>query len=301
MQYAAVLVDNKDILQFLQIREGTTGRLNLTTIVPEQSRVNIEIYIVDGRRRTHVHTFSASGLTEIRHPEIIVSGYMRSELVLTLRVNGELVSRVSVSAIVQGSRSRLLPLFLISFFVIAAVVGTWFLVDWLRDSATTRRLEAAPSASVETDGAEIAPAAPALAEPDSTEAASATDESAADAADVEADLTTDRTWIVYFAAESTVLLPEAVVILDDVSVKDDVSVTDDVFLRITGHTALYDNEDSRLQLSVERADAVTSYLTARGVNVEIRSNGVGGTQPVTTGRYEQWLNRRVEIEQIIRE
>lgn len=293
MLHTAVLVDNKDLIRFLPIREGATGRVNLTTIVPDQPNASIEVYIVGARGRTLVHTFSATGLTQVQHPEIILSAFMREDLILTLRVNGEMVARAHVAVPRPRERSRLFLTLAIALICITAIVGIYFLVDLLRDGRggqTNTRANGPPAAAAESS--ESTSAVP----PKDSEPAVSSDDSSAELE--ETVWRTEKRWVAYFAAESAFLLPEAAATLDEIvsSYQGLVDGDSKGLLRITGHAALYDDEQSRQQLSVQRADAVASYLSASGVDIAFEAAGVGGTSPVTTAEHEQWLNRRVEID-----
>lgn len=70
-------------------------------------------------------------------------------------------------------------------------------------------------------------------------------------------------------------------------------------LLITGHTALRGTAQERLELSVQRAEAVADYLIQIGVrdNYHIFTQGKGATEPVASNNTEEGRkkNRRVEI------
>lgn len=70
-------------------------------------------------------------------------------------------------------------------------------------------------------------------------------------------------------------------------------------LLITGHTALRGTEQSRKQLSVERAEAVADYLIKSGVKdrYHIFTQGLGAEVPIADNKTEagRAKNRRVEI------
>ena len=100
---------------------------------------------------------------------------------------------------------------------------------------------------------------------------------------------------VYFEAESAMLTASARAELDRVATY--LSEWPDTRVSISGHTALYGNEQGREALSVARAQNVVDYLRERGWQpIETpRVRGLAGSTPVSTVRTEQQLNRRVEI------
>jgi outer membrane protein OmpA-like peptidoglycan-associated protein len=92
------------------------------------------------------------------------------------------------------------------------------------------------------------------------------------------------------------LLPSAQASLNDVA--DALKDQKDATMLIEGHTDSTGSDDTNLQLSKARADAVASYLTSRGLPQDrITTQGLGSSRPVasndsTEGRA---TNRRVEI------
>ena len=72
----------------------------------------------------------------------------------------------------------------------------------------------------------------------------------------------------------------------------------DTRVTVTGHCALYGNEEGREALSLARAQTVVTYLRQQGWRPAETPvvRGLAGSIPVTTGRAEQQLNRRAEID-----
>lgn len=69
-------------------------------------------------------------------------------------------------------------------------------------------------------------------------------------------------------------------------------------LEVTGHTDSSGDEGQNVQLSLARAEAVVTYLSARGMPSErLIADGVGSAEPIATGssRRARQLNRRVEF------
>ncbi len=283
----AVLVDNREFVRFCPLREGESGLINLTTMLPDQDRAYIEVYFVNGNLREHIHTFHASEIrTGDRKPQIVVSARVRGSATVTLRVDGELVATEAFSIPAAMRRGRPGPWIAAAGVIVLLALlgwGIWW-ITWgsgpvgSSGAASAARDEAvaAPEAEPQDD-----PAPPAEPPP----------------------LPDDRT--LYFTPESADLIPETRAKLDATATAIAEWATtggDPARLTVTaiGHTALYDTEASRLELSRERARATAARLEARleelGIRgVRIETSGRGGRDPVTREIETQWLNRRVEI------
>lgn len=100
---------------------------------------------------------------------------------------------------------------------------------------------------------------------------------------------------VLFATGKSELLPGAQKKLDDVvaALKEDPrSIT------IVGHTDSVGSDETNMQLSQKRAEAVRSYISTHGIVGErVQAQGVGKTQPVADNKAAEGRanNRRVEI------
>ena len=95
------------------------------------------------------------------------------------------------------------------------------------------------------------------------------------------------------------LKPQGRTKLDEVAGKlTDPSVTIDSMI-VTGHTDNVGSAASNQKLSERRAEAVKTYLVAKGLNgSKIRTQGKGLTQPIADNKTAQGRaqNRRVEVE-----
>ncbi|MDB5217891.1 MAG: Outer rane lipoprotein omp16 precursor [Myxococcaceae bacterium] len=100
---------------------------------------------------------------------------------------------------------------------------------------------------------------------------------------------------VLFAFGKSELLPTAQKKLNDVvtALKDDPRT-----ITIVGHTDSIGSDETNMQLSQRRADAVRTYLTTHGIPDErVSSQGMGKSQPVADNKTAEGRanNRRVEI------
>ena len=78
------------------------------------------------------------------------------------------------------------------------------------------------------------------------------------------------------------------------------ALTDDngVAIKVIGHTDSQGSEMVNLRLSIERAEAVVSYLSERGIALErLSADGQGEADPLTSNATEEGRarNRRVEL------
>jgi len=107
-------------------------------------------------------------------------------------------------------------------------------------------------------------------------------------------ITIDRK--IHFESDSDVILADSNELLDHIA--DMVNHHPEIHhLKIIGHTDASGGHDHNQDLSERRAAAVMAALRQRGVQIDLRSSGVGETEPVceedTPECHEQ--NRRVEF------
>lgn len=102
---------------------------------------------------------------------------------------------------------------------------------------------------------------------------------------------------IQFKPDSDILLASEKVKLN--KLKEILAAYPDNDLLVTGHTALRGTAESRLELSIQRAESVADYLVSIGVrdNYHIFTQGKGAEEPVATNQTEEGRkkNRRVEI------
>ena len=101
---------------------------------------------------------------------------------------------------------------------------------------------------------------------------------------------------IQFEFNSGILKTDAYPILDKAAaeMKKDASVK----FVLNGHSSAEGSEEHNMSLSVERANAVKTYLVNTGISADnLTVKGYGETKPVTTNTDEasRALNRRVEI------
>jgi outer membrane protein OmpA-like peptidoglycan-associated protein len=311
----AVLVDNREIVRFCRLAEGSSGAINLTTMLPEQDRAYVEVYFVNGRLRQPVHTFRARSIRRgANRPRIVLSGHVRGDATVSLRVDGELVASESFAVPDAMRRHLVLPWLAgaAALALIAALgLGGWWLASGGGGSGVGAEgvLRGGDAARGRTGGVlpgEDATAGAAQASPDEdATGGDGEDLPGEDASAGAAPALPAVPGLVYFEPESSLLLDATRRTLDEIAAGIATWVGEGgdpsaLAIEATGHTALYDSEESRLELSRERARAVADYLRAAlrddGLaEVTFVTEGEGGRDPVTRSVADQWRNRRVEI------
>jgi OOP family OmpA-OmpF porin len=101
---------------------------------------------------------------------------------------------------------------------------------------------------------------------------------------------------IQFEFNSGILKTEAYPILDKAAaeMKKDLSVK----FALNGNSSAEGTDEHNMTLSIERANAVKTYLVNSGVNIDVlTAKGFGETKPIADNKTEQGraLNRRVEI------
>jgi OOP family OmpA-OmpF porin len=101
---------------------------------------------------------------------------------------------------------------------------------------------------------------------------------------------------IQFEFNSGILKTEAYPILDKAAaeMKKDPSVK----FALNGNSSAEGSDEHNMTLSVERANAVKTYLVNSGVNIDVlTAKGFGETKPIADNKTEEGraLNRRVEI------
>lgn len=292
--HVAVLVDHTRLATLLRLRPGASGRLNLTTILPHQARMRVELFIVSGRTRKPLHTFDVRRPdTDAPRPMIVLSGHVRGEFNANLRINGEKVATFSKRIALER---RLAPvLWPIALLVLAGATYGGFQL-WGRHASEAQQHPGSDAqserSSVETELPESDPTV------DGNRADTAKPE--VDAAEPRGDDTpvatpagaTFEDVTIYFDPDSAELTAEARARLDELATRIGDAASE---LTVSGHTAVFPTARWRSELSAARAQAVAAYLQARLPQTRVDLVARGGQDPVSLELDQQWQNRRVVI------
>ncbi|MFP4551610.1 MAG: OmpA family protein [Spirochaetales bacterium] len=312
-----VLVDNKDYVPISKLKESESGELNLTTMLPDQDRATIELYLRGGRYLEHLHTFEVSNLHDKpERPRIVVSAHVRTTLNVTLRVDGELVETESFAVPEEVHDINWSPWLWAALVVIllsaVAIAGVIYLPDLMtldqsrRDSAerltSEGSLSTVPQETMRPPGEmDESESSTDSVEPDRDVGADPAERGPVGPVAAVAVLPTELIdQPLYFEPESTALLPETREQID--AVASAIARTSPAGIRVLvqGHTALFGTQAARIELSLRRAqnvaDALSERLKRSGVTeVEIVPEGLGGARPITRDEADQWRNRRVVL------
>ncbi len=285
--WLAVLVDNKELVRIARLRHGAGGALNLTTMLAGQDQAVVNVYVRASKVRERIHTFHLRDLTSRpERPRIVVSAHVREDVTVALRVNGELREECRIAIPDDALRPAIAGWIVLALLVLLLAAGTIWRVS--RDPN-----QAAPGFTVAARDRIGAVLTPIATLPD----VSGSPDDAARAADqpaqAEADAITRR-WTIYFEPDSAVITDDARRRIDELAAEIAGSQTPRT-IEVTGHTALFGSEASRIDLSVRRADAIAQLLGAVIDDGVLMVAGAGGTDPVTFDPDRQPENRRVEI------
>lgn len=295
-----VLVDNKDYVPISKLKEPESGELNLTTMMPDQDRATIELYLRGGRYLEPLHTFELTGLHgKPERPRIVVSAHVRGTLNVTLRVDGELIESKSFPVPEEVHRVNWAPWLwsaMITLLLAAVtIVGVLYLPDLMARDAT----EVGPS-TAEIEQPETRDEFERTVEPKvAPEPRGPVGTVAVDSVDPELPSNLIEQPL-YFEPESAGLLPETREQIDAIAAAIAEAAPESMQVRIVGHTALFGTQGARTELSLRRAQNVANALAERlersGVaGVELLPEGLGGAEPVTRDGADQWRNRRVVL------
>ncbi|MFP4266394.1 MAG: OmpA family protein [Spirochaetaceae bacterium] len=323
-KYLVVEIEHNRYARFLPLDSKDKGELNLTTLVDNQKKAEVKIYIVYKGKKQLFHTFSVFPIPRQRagEPRLLLSGTFDGVygVHLTLKVNGKLWASkdLSVRKYIR-SRKSLLPVFLV---LLLLVLGLGILqlsrscdpaVDREHSSAdasTSRQTD--DKSSEDREEAEEAPDKEDIAAEDSprrdTTEDDTTEGDTTEGDTIErdkpaeeesrqeekpADLPEDTT--IFFEPNRSGITSTAAEKLSRLA--EELAEYPEAELKITGHCALYGTEQGRIELSQQRAKAVENFLYRQGWSPETppEVTGVGGKDPLTRDRDRQHVNRRVEI------
>lgn len=322
--YIAVKVIPYDFPKLLDVNEDASGTLSFTTVKQGQHEALIELFIVENGIRRELSTEVISHIPDIEpgHIRIQVRGRVVNRMLeYQVYFQKRLYKRASIS-LKEYIPSRL-PMY--AGFAVGGILllaGAIWGISSLGNStfsqvanpgSTTK--PAAQTNSNETEATvdnyevdllpditiiesenvdEIDTVAEAL--NDVEESTIETDVSAATVEEPEVEIVLpelSKNMVVRFAPESPVLTQAAKAKLETL-----VNETMDIkSIEIIGHCALYRDEPFRKALSQSRADNTAAYLKTKldSTNIDFKTVGRGGSEPLTRDPNSQDVNRRVEI------
>ncbi|TVQ25008.1 MAG: hypothetical protein EA382_07715 [Spirochaetaceae bacterium] len=295
--WLAVLVDNRELVRIARLRHGAGGALNLTTMLAGQDQAVVHVYVRSPKVRERIHTFHLRDLTSRpERPRIVVSAHVRDDVTVALRVNGELREERRIAIPDDALRPAVAGWLVLALLILLLAAGTIWWVSRGRD-------QTAPGFTAAMRDRIVTVLTPTAALPDVSgspgDAVRAFDQPTQADAEVQADAEAEadaitRRWTIYFEPDSAVITDDARRRVDELAAEIAGSHTPRT-IEITGHTALFGSEASRIDLSVRRADAIAQVLSAVIDDGELTVVGAGGTDPVTFDPDRQPENRRVEI------
>lgn len=312
-----VEIEHQHYALFLDLQKDVQNELDLTTISDNQKKAAIKVYMFSGGKKIPVKEIVISPLPPKPAGEIKITLKGRLEkkrhLRLAVLFGKKQVHTSSTDLNKYRNKRSLWWIPVLLFVILGAAAGVVF-----GTGITGRQAETA-GAAIE-NGKERAPASEKKTSKtvktdekktvQETEADEAKEKKAAeDTATTESPETAEtaveepspeipaetvqRT--VYFQPESASLTRETRSAL--LQVLELLNRYKDAKVEIIGHCALFPTEIERKTLSLERAEAVYTFLVTNGWKPEIPPDirGLGADSPAASGEHRQHLNRRVEI------
>jgi outer membrane protein OmpA-like peptidoglycan-associated protein len=130
-EYLAVEIEHSRYVKFLRVDEKDHRGLNLTTLVDDQRKAEVHIYLVDDKKRQSIHSFTVTDLPHQRagEPRLYLSGRSdgRGAVQLALKVNGKPWSSTELSLKKYLSRRRG-PLFFAGLGLLLLLILLWILL-----------------------------------------------------------------------------------------------------------------------------------------------------------------------------
>lgn len=312
-----VEIEHQHYALFLDLQKDVQNELDLTTISDNQKKAAIKVYMFSEGKKIPVKEIVISPLPPKPAGEIKITLKGRLEkkrhLRLAVLFGKKQVHTSSTDLNKYRNKRSLWWIPVLLFVILGAAAGVVF-----GTGITGRQAETA-GAAIE-NGKERAPASEKKTSKtvktdekktvQETEADEAKEKKAAeDTATTESPETAEtaveepspeipaetvqRT--VYFQPESASLTRETRSAL--LQVLELLNRYKDAKVEIIGHCALFPTEIERKTLSLERAEAVYTFLVTNGWKPEIPPDirGLGADSPAASGEHRQHLNRRVEI------
>ena len=292
MAEICIEVDNQHLKSLLSVAEGAQGALPLTTLHEGQNRASIRLYEKTGARSHIFYEFQIDNLqaTGRAKPQIdATAGIRNGQLHLEFFLFGVLVHSESIQISHLGGSRPTRPLHILLPLLLALAIAVLLFIS---RCPTEPAVMASPSPPLpqpaqskepaKEESPEVVP--PAVEEPEILPEPV-----------VPPEAIPEISLVVRFLPNDASLTVDALRSLDELLASLDPG--DDVSLSITGHCALFGTEQGRIELSLERAKAVSAYLSAhRSASAEPTIiSARGGQEPITRDVDLQHLNRRVEI------
>ena len=306
-----VEIENKSYIKLIDLEQSLKGRLKLTTLVDNQPRVIIKIFLNKDGSRIPIKEFEvghirpeASGI-----PRFELDGsYDNKRLYLTLKVDGRQIEDSEIR-LAPYLRNKFLPLYIIIGIIIVLLLcyGTRWLIGTLSQPITTHQTEFSQSSEITNTTLTPKPEEKTVPDRSDHEDSNGND-------NYSANITTETTGkvktspiplaadkistinsIVYFTPNNTSINKDASLLLKKLVME--LQKNTDAVVEISGHCAMSGTEEGRENLSRERAYNTVAYLKQEGWAPETEPvvRWYGGTQPVTVKEDEIFKNRRVKI------
>jgi outer membrane protein OmpA-like peptidoglycan-associated protein len=310
--YIEVEIENKSYLKLLNLEDHRKKIIKLTTIEDNQSSVIIKIFLNKSGEKFFIKEFNVrnlqpkkSGLSRFK----LSCQYKRKWLNLELMVDGKKFENFDLN-LSKFFRNNKVLLYIFAGILILLVLifgGRCLLTKPGPDITQDSSRETISKPVTEETETKIPKELPLVEKTennlqDSTrttvlETVKEEVQSAVEAEKSAADtqIITTFSYTAYFGPNDTVIMDEAVIILEKLA--ETLIKHPEVQVIIEGHCALTGTEPGREILSQERAYNILSYLKKKGWTPEIDPiiRWFGGTQPVTLNEEEIYRNRRVEI------
>ncbi len=302
-KFLAVQVEHSQYVSLFSLERARESSLSLTTLVDNQKRADVQIFLVQDGKKTLIQSFIIDKLPRGKagEPRIILKSSFNGRFRLQFKIilNGRLRDSGSVSLRKYLKKHRFSPLLLVLLLLLllSGAISLLLLPGRCTSSSpdpAENQYDSPGVASRSTDG-QPATDVPGNkgAEPQSPAVAPKQEGVERKQPTPEAPFFMEER--VYFGPDNAELTPEAQSQLRETAKK--LIEHPDERIHIYGHCALYGTERGRITLSKQRALEVAEFLRSRGWDPDQEPviHAMGGNRPVTKDKEKQHLNRRVEI------
>jgi outer membrane protein OmpA-like peptidoglycan-associated protein len=299
----------KEYVSFLDLDEPSTETLDLTTVVNNQSKAFVKVFLFKGDSKTLITEFKVMNLPpcEAGYPDIVINGKFDGRKTLTLGIvlNGRTYNSESLSLRKYLPRKARAPV--IASFGCALAIGCFLIMykgyhTGVKKSQKEISRQTGPVESVSRPVIDRTAETTVPRKPPPEHSVSVAEVKSAAPGDtglvrekpMPGSASGNAVCTVYFAPGSARLDRNARAVLDGLMPQ---LARIQGKITITGRCALYGTEEGRIQLSELRARRVADYLRASGWMPAEKPlvEGIGGREPVTRDAASQHLNRMVAI------